>query len=214
MNCYEDIHRLVVTAIIWICWCVVHSLLNSEGLVARILAPDNRIRPYYRLMYGVFSAITLAIVYWITPRENDVPVIKWQGIFVAGQSVIWVVALAMGCLSFRFINIWDFLGLTAPGIGSKARDTSNRLVTWGIYGEIRNPQFLAGLLLIWARDLTCTGLVINVVLSIYLIFGAFIEEKRLIRKFGDEYVRYKSHVPRFIPKRLPPLRSLCDAQDR
>jgi protein-S-isoprenylcysteine O-methyltransferase Ste14 len=91
---------------------------------------------------------------------------------------------------------------------------SDKLITRGIYGEIRNPQFLAGLLLLWARDLTCTGLVINIVLSLYLISGAFIEERRFLHKFGKDYVRYRSHVPRFIPRRLPSLRSLCGAQDR
>ncbi|MGB6067737.1 MAG: hypothetical protein WBG50_23270 [Desulfomonilaceae bacterium] len=214
MNCYEDILRLGITAIIWICWCVSHSLLNIEGVVARILAPDSRIRPYYRLIYSIISAITLGLVYWVTPRYNDLPVLRWHGVFIAVKSAIWVVALAIGYLSFRFINIWDFLGLTAVGIGRKARGTSDRLVTWGIYGEIRNPRFLAGLLLLWARDLTCTGLVTNMVLSLYLISGALIEEKRLVRKFGEEYVRYKSRVPRFIPRRLPPLRFLFGAQDR
>lgn len=214
MNCYEDIQRLEIAAVIWICWCVTHSLLNSQGVVAWILPPGNRIRPYYRLIYVVFSSITLGLVYWITPRDNDLPVLKWHGVFIAVPAVIWVIALAIGYLSFRFINAWDFLGLTVVGIGRKTRGTSDKLITWGIYGEIRNPQFLVVLMLLWARDLTCTGLVINIVLSLYLISGAFIEERRLIHKFGEDYVRYRSHVPRFIPRRLPPLRQLLGVRDR
>jgi methanethiol S-methyltransferase len=210
MNYYDQVLQLGITAIIWSGWCVIHSLLNSEGIVGKAFRPDSRIRPYYRLLYSLGSAITLMLVYWITPRENDMPLWEWQGPLVVAQWVIWVVALVMGYLSFRFISIWNFLGFTALGIGRNGRESPDQLITSGIYGATRNPQFLAGLLLLWARDLTRTGLVINIILSLYLLIGARIEEKRLVRKFGDDYLKYMSRVPRFIPRRFPPLKSLSE----
>jgi methanethiol S-methyltransferase len=210
MNYYDHGLQLGITAIIWACWCVIHSLLNGHGIIAKALPPGSRIRPYYRLLYSLGSAITLVLAYWITPRENDMPLLEWHGPFVVVQWAIWVVALVMGYLSFQLISIWDFLGLTAVGIGKSRRGSSDRLITESIYGETRNPQFLAGLLLLWARDLTRTGLVINIILSFYLLIGARIEEKRLMRKFGDDYLKYMSRVPRFIPRRFPPLKSLFE----
>ncbi|MGO9570065.1 MAG: methyltransferase family protein [Desulfomonilaceae bacterium] len=208
MNYYDDVLQLGITAIIWSCWCVIHSLSNSNGIISKALPPDSRIRPYYRIVYSLFAAITLVLVYWMTPRKGDVPLWEWHGVLIAVKGAIWVVALALGFLSFRFISILDFLGLTALGIDRKERESSDRLITSGIYGEIRNPQFLAGLLLLWARDLTRTGLLINVILSLYLLIGARIEAKRLLQKFGEDYRRYMSRVPRFIPRRFPPLRSI------
>lgn len=208
MHYYDDILQLEITAIIWACWCVIHSLLNSEGLVGKAVPPGSRIQRYYRLGYSLFAAITLVLVYWITPRSTDVPLWKWHGSLIALQGAIRVAALAIGYLSFRSISIWDFLGLTAVGLGEGRRRPSDRLITTGIYGEIRNPQFLSGLLLLWARDLTCTGLVINVILSLYMLIATRIEEKRFLRKFGDEYARYMAKVPRFIPRRFPSPRSL------
>jgi methanethiol S-methyltransferase len=208
MNYFDHVLQLGITALIWAGWCVIHSLLNSEGIVGKALPPGSSITPYYRIVYSLFAAITLALVYWITPREGDVPLWEWHGPLVVVQGAIWIVALAIGYLSFRLISIWGFLGITALGISRNARKSSDKLITSGIYRETRNPQFLAVLLLLWARDLTSIGLVINIILSFYLIIGARIEEKRLVRKFGDICLKYMSRVPRFIPRRIPSLKSL------
>jgi methanethiol S-methyltransferase len=210
MNYYDHVLQLGITALIWAGWCVIHSLLNSEGLIGKALPPGNSIRPYYRIVYSLFAAITLMLVYWIAPRENDMPLWEWHGPLAVVQGAIWVVALVMAYLSFRLISIWDFLGFTALGTARNRRESPGQLMTSGIYGETRNPQFLAGLLLLWARDLTPTGLVINIILSFYLLIGARIEEKRLVRKFGGDYRKYMSRVPRFIPRRFPPLKSLFE----
>jgi methanethiol S-methyltransferase len=210
MNYCDDALQLTTAAIIWACWCVIHSLLNSDGFIAKALPPGSRVRPLYRLLYSLGSAATLSLVYWVTPRENDMLLWKWSGPLVVVQGVIWIIALSTACLSFRFFSISESLGFRALGIGRDGRKSSDRLITSGIYGEIRNPLFLAGLLLLWARDLTRTGLVINIILSLYVLIGTWIEEKRLLRKFGDEYLQYMSRVPRFIPKRFPSLQSLLE----
>jgi protein-S-isoprenylcysteine O-methyltransferase Ste14 len=63
-------------------------------------------------------------------------------------------------------------------------------------------------MLLWARDLTDTGLIINLVLSCYLIIGARIEEARLRVKWAVQYSQYCKAVPRFIPRRIPRRREL------
>lgn len=60
-------------------------------------------------------------------------------------------------------------------------------------------------MLLWARDLTDTGLAVNLVLSAYLLVAARIEEHRLLAEFGEQYAQYMAEVPRFIPNRLPRL---------
>jgi protein-S-isoprenylcysteine O-methyltransferase Ste14 len=209
MNYCDDTLQLTTTAIIWACWCVIHSLLSSDGFITKALPPGSLIRPFYRLLYSVGSAISLFGVYWVTPRDGMF-LWKWNGPLIVVQALVWVIALAIGYLSFRLISISEFLGFRALGIGRNRREFSDRLITSGIYGEIRNPLFLAGLLLLWTRNLTRSGLVINIILSLYLFIGARIEEKRLLRKFGDEYFKYMSRVPRFIPRRFPPLQSLLE----
>jgi protein-S-isoprenylcysteine O-methyltransferase Ste14 len=37
------------------------------------------------------------------------------------------------------------------------------------------------------------------VLTIYIILGTFLEEKKLVLEFGDTYVKYQQEVPMLIP---------------
>ena len=56
------------------------------------------------------------------------------------QAALWGVALMVGYLSLRFMSLWDFLGLAALGIQRDHTVSPDGLVTWGIYGETRNPM--------------------------------------------------------------------------
>jgi protein-S-isoprenylcysteine O-methyltransferase Ste14 len=44
-----------------------------------------------------------------------------------------------------------------------------------------------------------TDIVVNIVLTIYVIIGTFLEERKLILEFGDTYLKYKQDVPMLIP---------------
>jgi protein-S-isoprenylcysteine O-methyltransferase Ste14 len=55
------------------------------------------------------------------------------------------------------------------------------------------------MLIIWARDLGLTALVVNIVLSLYLVIGAFLEERKLIKEFGDDYRHYQNRVSMLFP---------------
>ncbi len=192
--------RLLTTAFIWIVWCVTHSLLNSEGPIGRTCLVSHYLRTYYRLLYSIVAVATLVLVCWLIPRQGEAHIWSWQGPLRFVQVFFWAVAISMFYFSFKWINIWRFLGLSALGIGSGKDASQTGLITWGIYGVLRHPQFLAGLIILWSRDLTDTALVTNAVLSLYLIIGAKIEEKRLLIRLGDEYRNYMSEVSGFIPR--------------
>jgi protein-S-isoprenylcysteine O-methyltransferase Ste14 len=197
-----------ITGFIWSAWCVLHSMLNSEGPIRKSGLLDSSIGPYYRLMYSVFAAITLVLACWITPKWQDFQLWPIEGPAFVLQLLAWSLAVVMFYLTFKIFNIWYFLGLTALGIGPKTNNSQERLITWGIYGLIRHPQFAAGLIILWMRNLTDTGLIINIVLSVYLIVGARIEETRLLAMYSNEYGEYMKKVPRFIPNRIPSIQAV------
>lgn len=192
--------RLLATAGLWTVWCVVHSLLNAEGLVRKTGILDTWFKPYHRLAYTLFAAASLAFVWWLTPSQHSITLLRWSGALFPLRLAVIAAALALFYLSFKHIGLLDFLGFTALGIGRRSAVSLQALVTTGIYGRMRHPQSLAGLLLLWARDLTDTDLVINAVLSLYLLIGARIEDKRLLKEFGEEYARYRERVPAFVPR--------------
>ncbi|MGZ8894509.1 MAG: methyltransferase family protein, partial [Candidatus Aminicenantales bacterium] len=49
------------------------------------------------------------------------------------------------------------------------------------------------------RDHSLSGLMINVILSVYLVIGTFLEERKLVLEFGDKYQVYQLQVSMFIP---------------
>ncbi len=208
MDVSEWLVKWGVTGLIWSVWCVLHSILNSEGLIRTSGLLDSPIGRYYRLVYSVVAAATLLIAWEITPKWQEYQLWRFQEVALVIPVLVWLTAVVMFYLTFRFFNIWHFLGLTTIGIGRKSGDSQKKLITWGIYGVCRHPQFAAGLMMLWVRNLTDTGLIINIVLSVYLIVGARIEEGRLLAIYSDQYAQYMKKVPRFIPKHIPSVRSL------
>ena len=82
------------------------------------------------------------------------------------------------------------------------------LVITGLYRYVRNPMYVAVLLLIFGQGLLFGSVrLLGYGLAVWLAFFAFVllyEEPALRRKFGKEYEEFCVHVPRWVP-RLKPL---------
>lgn len=77
-----------------------------------------------------------------------------------------------------------------------------RLVTDGIYARMRHPRYVEITLTFLACALFSNYLAAYVVFLfslVWIVLVARVEEKELLQRFGDEYVRYCARVPRFIP---------------
>jgi protein-S-isoprenylcysteine O-methyltransferase Ste14 len=152
------------------------------------------------LVYNLVAVASLVFVYRLTPQGHEIALWEWNGPFRVVQFSLWAIAALIFYESFRLLDVVRFLGLRSPRRARSLANGGSGLVTTCIYGVLRHPQFAAGLIALWSRDLTDTGLVINVVLSLYLIIGAHIEESRLLARYGEAYARYMREVPRFIPR--------------
>lgn len=78
-----------------------------------------------------------------------------------------------------------------------------KLVTTGIYAQIRHPQYLGFVLLTAGIDFlwpTFSTIFLWPIL-VFLYYRLAKEEEAMMgQRFGDEYLDYKKKVPRFIPK--------------
>jgi protein-S-isoprenylcysteine O-methyltransferase Ste14 len=54
-------------------------------------------------------------------------------------------------------------------------------------------------LLLWARDLDPAGLVVSGVLTAYVLVGTLLEERKLVREFGEAYRDYQRRVSMLVP---------------
>jgi protein-S-isoprenylcysteine O-methyltransferase Ste14 len=180
-------------------WGFVHSLLATFGTKARMRqwfgAGADR---WYRLAYNLVGILTFLPILGLVglyPGETlyVIPT-PWSFLALAGQ-LLAVVALIIG---LQQTGVWTFLGIKQLLVNQGHNET--RMVTDGLYRWVRHPLYTAGLVFIWLTPLmTVNLLVLNLGLTLYLVVGAIYEERKLVREFGEQYVRYQEKVPMLIP---------------
>jgi protein-S-isoprenylcysteine O-methyltransferase Ste14 len=131
---------------------------------------------------------------------------------IAGTRLRIALSLLIGGVGIVFV-VWSNLWLLFVGKGGPAdwfetqiSPRSQHLVISGPYRYTRNPMMFGALsfylgLAVFFNSAICLGLVaaLSVGASIYL---KTVEEKRLLRDFGDAYRQYRKSVSMLVP--LPP----------
>jgi protein-S-isoprenylcysteine O-methyltransferase Ste14 len=83
-------------------------------------------------------------------------------------------------------------------------DPPKQLVKDGFYKHTRNPMIVGFYLMLAGESIYFESLGIFIYLILAIITGhlyiVFIEEKRLEKKYGEEYKIYKQMVPRWFPR--------------
>ena len=116
-------------------------------------------------------------------------------------------ALLIALLSLVLMG-WTVSLFTGPGEGTPAPwDPPKKLVILGPYRHTRNPMITGVVIFLGAESLMFWSWPLAAWMVTFLIANVFYfpfnEEKRLERRFGDDYLRYKANVPRWIPKIRP-----------
>jgi protein-S-isoprenylcysteine O-methyltransferase Ste14 len=61
--------------------------------------------------------------------------------------------------------------------------------------------YLAGIIIFTFNPrITVNGLTVTVLADAYFLFGVFMEERRLVGLFGEQYREYRRRVPLMIPR--------------
>ena len=94
-------------------------------------------------------------------------------------------------------------GVMELGLETSETHRAEMVVSTGLYGKVRHPQYLGGILGHFGVSMllgsTYALLVTPLVLLVVYIIS-WKEEKEMVREFGDEYRRYQGIVPMFIPR--------------
>jgi protein-S-isoprenylcysteine O-methyltransferase Ste14 len=77
---------------------------------------------------------------------------------------------------------------------------TQRLEVTGIYGWVRHPMLVGGLLFYLTSGPTLNTFVLALLYALYMVIGSRYEERRLIRIFGLDYVAYRKRVGAFVPR--------------
>ncbi len=193
----------VILALLWTAYCAVHSALISirvTGFFKRVLGAGYCC---YRLFFNSFALITLIplLFYSRAPRFQGTLQFAWDGNWRIVQYVLILVAVVLLISGARHYSMSQFLGVKQ--IRSRqtqgALTKSGDLDTGGVMGYTRHPWYLAVFILLWASDQNSASIIVNAILSAYLVIGTLLEERKLVLEFGDAYRNYRKKVSMFIP---------------
>jgi protein-S-isoprenylcysteine O-methyltransferase Ste14 len=167
---------------------------------------------WYRVFYNFFVSVTflpiLALVALLPDRTLYVLPFPWAWISVALQ-LLSAVVIGIGLLQS---GLMSFLGLDAL-FGVKPAPQS--LTFKGFYAWVRHPIYTAGLVFLWSTPVLTQNLfALNLALTLYILLGARLEERKMVAQFGEVYRRYQQRVPMFLPYRIPKPEELTVKQER
>ncbi len=119
-------------------------------------------------------------------------------IFESGIFGILLVLLAfLNWLYFFLSALWENRGAAKSAAGVE------KLVKTGIYSKVRHPIYSADIVLAWGIFLYLPKLAVLLSvcwLTFVLVYWAGLEEKALLKKFGEEYREYRRRVPMLVPR--------------
>ena len=197
--------------LIFLAFALIHSITVSHWFkdLCRKVLGETFMRVWYRFLYTGVSGITAAIALYLIAQTPDRIIwdppawLRWllHGVQLAG--------VLFGAQAFQYLDKWEFMGFRqvwrhvtkGEAAGNLEGMTDRELVTTGVYGIVRHPLYVAGIIIFtFSPVITVNGLTVTVLADLYFLFGMFIEERRFLRVYGDRYREYMKNVPRMVPR--------------
>lgn len=179
-------------------WGIVHSILASPPAKEFFRkAFDAGFMRLYRLGYNIFSVLSFLPILYLMVILPDQPLysvpMPWSTLMRAGQgfSALLLIAGVLQTDTLSFVGLSQFF---------TSEERPAKLVTSGLYRYMRHPLYTFGLLIIWLTStVTVNSFTVFLALTIYILVGAYFEERKLLREFGQAYADYKRVTPMLIP---------------
>ncbi|HPS56850.1 MAG TPA: isoprenylcysteine carboxylmethyltransferase family protein [Spirochaetota bacterium] len=199
---FSTVSALVFDALLCMLFFLQHSILVRRGVRARLgkIIPGD----YYGAFYAITSGIALLIMVLFWQRTGTIA--------MAGGIIYWLLRIIFILCIAGFYRGIVSLGFFDPfGTVTIKLKIHNRkpealpLTIKGPYRWMRHPLYFFSLCMIWSGpDLTEDKLLFNIMWTIWIIIATLLEERDLLRDFGNGYREYQSRVPMLIPYKIPP----------
>jgi len=190
---------LIQDAALLLLFAVPHSIMARPSFKAwwTKFVPS----PIERSTYVLKSSLLLFVLYllWI-----PIPAVIWVVSIPALRTIIWGlfwVGWLLALVSTFLINHFDLFGLRQVYLfWMNQPDEPISFRTPFLYRWVRHPLILGFLIAFWAAP-TMTGghLLFAVATTAYCLVALQLEERNLLRFFGEQYARYQRRVPMLVP---------------
>ena len=191
--------------IIFFLFASSHSFLAAFDVKRRIAEKIGSKIAFYRLFYNIISILTFIAVYYISPKPRLI-IYDLQFPFDMIIFAIQILGVIGLFWSGSYIDLKEFLGINQirryiNGTYSvNDVDEYHQLVIKGPFKLSRHPIYFFSIIILGFRPtMDLFYLVFFVCILFYFYIGSIYEEKSLEKRFGEQYLNYKSQVPRLIP---------------
>ena len=196
-------HQILLwDALLSILFFIQHSGMIRSSFRARLARVIPRY--YHPSTFAIASglALTALVLLW-----QPSPTVSYQleGLLRLLARAISVAAIVGFSWGVQALGNFDTFGLAPIRAHLRGRELrAPGFVRRGPYLWVRHPLYFFTLALIWsAPDVGSDRLLFNVLWTLWVVLGSYLEEKDLVAEFGDRYRHYQKTVPMLFPLRFP-----------
>ncbi|MGD8783129.1 MAG: NnrU family protein [Thioalkalispiraceae bacterium] len=195
----SNLYSYLLLAFVTIAWCALHSAMITPAFTRFLEKLTGRYYRYYRLLFNLVAILTLIPVILYHHSLITTPLFDWNGHW----RILQVIFIALGILLFllgaKKYDAKRFIGITQLKEKNTRQGLTTELDTSGVHALVRHPWYTGLILLLWARPVDTSTIIINTILTLYLIIGSLLEERKLIMEFGNKYREYQHSVSMLFP---------------
>lgn len=155
-----------------------------------------------RSTYVLLASAVLIFLMW---QWRPMPAVVWNVENKFGRWVLWGL-FGLGWLivlaSTYMISHAHLFGLQqVHQFLNRNKLSGPRFQTPGFYRYVRHPLMTGFFIAFWATPhMTLGHLIFSISTTAYILIALQLEERDLIRVFGDKYRKYRKQVPKFFPQ--------------
>ncbi len=200
--------------------CVAFFLQHSIFIRHSIRSSLQKFIPEYSYgtAYTIASGGTLLLLVLLWQRS---PLIFYElsgSSRIAARGVL-ILAFAGFFWGIRSLKRFDAFGTDALQAHLRGKQSvTPELTIVGPYRLVRHPFYAFGIVACWATPLlSLDRFLFNALFTSWIWLGATLEERDLLRVFGEDYAHYQKIVPMFVPRlwaRQPELQKTKGAAGR
>jgi len=182
-----------------------HTLLASNKIKEMVRKKFPQALPFYRLGYNVISILLFSLWWALSPKPDiiiydlaypfDLLILIPQFISLVG--IIWTLKYIDGK---EFIGVSQILRWKSGAYREEELDETSVLRIEGPYKISRHPVYLFSIIyLVFHPTMNLFYFLFVLCSVVYFSLGSRYEEKKLVERFGEEYVLYQKNVSKIFP---------------
>jgi protein-S-isoprenylcysteine O-methyltransferase Ste14 len=159
-------------------------------------------RPIERSTFVLFASLSLILLFWqwrpmtdkVWTVDSEAGRVPLYGLFLLGWAIVF--------LGTFMINHFDLFGLRQVYMHLRNREYKELgFRTPVFYRFLRHPIMLGFIIAFWATPEMTTGhLLFSAATTAYILIAIQLEERDLVRHFGEQYREYRQKTSMLIPR--------------